>query len=800
MGKTADVINNFYGIVFAENSIFGGANALPRKRRRRETGLLDQRDIDLAVRHYVQAPRHPEAAQTLGEDHLVIIEGKRGLGKRAAAIALLGERTAGPLIVLSPASTMRELARRKYEAGNGYLVVDQVDSKRRPNADFAWHTVRDAVREAGAFLVVTRREPVGTDVEIVKAFRWEQPPLADVVHAHLAGAEHDVDEHEVEAALPAGSSMTDIAKVTARVAAGDTMPDALRCLDNAAVDVVRAWFDADRSQQEILEVTALVFSTDVTREEFAARRAALGAHLSIDGRTQSPDSPNSLVVTGPSGTPAFAEARYRDQVLAELNTRQPRSFWDGVSAWLEEIVPKGADLSVAFGLSGLAKVDPSMTESSYLEPWSTGALGWNGQTTAAFVVWAMCLDELSVSTALRIVRDWVRGSAVQRQTAALALSGELGVRFPTEAMHELRRLLAQSPTAGDDTYPDAFGTLFGVLEAEGDDGAVVLELLARLVDDTAENRLPPHTKDLVSRSVLAALTAHNETDDEPALSSFLRDQPDRVDLISTLTAPLLVNPTFLNDALRSVLAGVADLKADEIRRVTQSLTEAVATVQATKPGAATVPEEPPALPAPTEDPDNNDSRYPIVVRRRIERHARVPMPQWARRRTDRLLVPDAHEALVFHVDGDCVKDPGRRRRSHMVARATHVSLVDMTTKRPVRLSIAIRSAADVPFIARIGFACTVVDPVRVAQEGTDDARQRLRDHLCSHHPLAELGREHHPDDVDHVRRDVQARVRAFLSVRPVSWPGLDVELTTVEVLAPPTTTNPTDPVEPKDAD
>lgn len=745
-----------------------GAEGNTRRRHRRVTGVLGDRDVELVLAHHVPPPCQREAEQALGEDHVVIVEGPRGVGKRSAAIGMLRGRTQGPLVVLSPASTPTELANQTYQTGHGYLIADQVDTAKEPDAGFLWHPVRDAVRNAGAYLVVTRREPI-RELQVVTSVAWQQPPLEDVVHAHLAGAEHAAAE--LLATLPTGCTMTEIAKVTARVAAGDPVADALPLLDRTADDVVRSWFEAARTPREILDVTALAFSTGATGPEFESRRAALTNHAMVGDADSTGLDGNSLVTTGGSG-PAFTDSGHRNRVLAELAARQPKSFWNGVFAWLEEIVRAGADLPVAFGLAGLARADAATVENSVLEPWSAGRLGWSGQTTAAFVLWAMCLDEPLVPTALRIVRGWVRGSSAQRQTAALALSGELGARFPSEAVQGLRRLLEQSPR-GDDTYVDALGTLFATLEADGDDGATVLVLLGGLLDDVEQDRSSPGMKDRVLRSVLATLTARNALDDEPAISSFLRAQPDQTRLVSRLSAAVLADPTYLSDAVQALLAGVSGLKPEHSQVIRQHLADDMAAPVPVPQPTRTRP-----TPVPLPDIEADQRRYPIVVQRRLDTtRGRVLAP---RRRE--LPETAAHEVLVFHVDGGHLLADRRKQ-------ATHVSVVDMSADRSVRVDIAIRSADTFPFIALVRFACTVFDPVAVVRKGIDDAEKRLRDHLHGHHRLLELGRGRELRDVDHVRCDVTAWVRASLEIRPISLPGLDIAMSGIEVHAPVTLAN-----------
>ncbi|MGK3206594.1 hypothetical protein [Amycolatopsis sp. MEPSY49] len=763
----AEVVNHFERANIYHSVIGSGPAQRSGRRRgpRRRTGLLDERDVKRAVGTYVPPACHGEAAEALTTDHLVALVGARGLGKQTGAIALLHEKTPKPLLRLSPASTPDDLARHAYRKGRGYLVADQAEDGRYP--DFDWHRVRDAVRGAGAFLVVTRREPIGADVEKLTAIAWARPPLEAVVRAHLDGT----GAGELHAALPPDATMTEAAGAAARVAAGVSVGEAVRGLERSAADVVRGWFDAGPGRQDVLEVTAAAFGAELSAAELAARREALGRHVPDDGREAA--GPVARLVTAEG---VFADPRYAGLVLAELRARQPGAFWPAVSAWLTEILEtSGADVSIAFGLAGLSKVDADAVGRTYLEPWSAGRLGWAGQTTAAFAVWAMALDGRSRSAALQAVRGWASGSTAQRQTAALALSGELGAQFPAEAVQELRELL----TGSDESAPDALGALFATLTAEGDGGELVVDLLTELGDDDAR-----------TRSTVAVLTARSAKDDELAISTLLGTRPDLAAAAGKLAAPLLADARLRGEGLHAAIAAGRHLKPADSAEFERA---------AAGPGPVRARPRPPAADGsgaefaespgdsgaggagghPGDGPGRPEPGYPVTDRTRLK-----PRSGLSLRRARRLPEPGPDEVLVFHTGTGCRTDPGGRGRRRLVRRAGEITVVDRAAGRLVPVVVAIASAGPVPFRLVAGFSCTVTDPALVAASRVTDAGRRIRAHLSDDHRLGELGRDRRPSELDGVRRDVVARVRAFLLLRPLAIPGVEAKLTSLDLFAP----------------
>lgn len=595
-----DVLNVFQERVHAPNGMWGSMESGGRGRRfGPDTGKLDSQDVHRELEHYVPPPCQAKAEKSLLDDHVVIISGLRGSGKRAGALSMLRAGTDGPLVALSPVITPHELATRTYEPLHGYVVVDQVDTAKEADTDFAWMTVREAVREAGAFLVVTRTASVAEASGSVKHVFWERVSVETVLRAHL-GADVDV-VRELMTVLPDDCPMDDLADVTARVRAGESVPEALRHLDIAAAQSAREWFEQPRTRKEIVEVATLAFVTGVSEREFESRLAMLETQLEVllplpeqepvEGGTEPVLDQSRARRLGKDSLMkteklireqtairvlTFKDSGCRVCVLAELNKRMPTPFWDAVKVWIHDIVEDGVDFEVARGLALLAETDAVEVEASYLEPWSRGELGDEGRDTAAIVLWLMCFDEDTAPVALRVVRGWAMfGSRVQRLTAAVALSGELAAKFPTEALRRIWKLLEQSPDADADAYVRAFAMLFATLVHEPRHGAIALGLLARVLDDFEVRPPPLRKRELVTRAILAVLTVRGGPQYRLAIRHFIRNRPDRLDLVARVWAAVLLSRPHRRDAVRALLRSIDLLEPEEARGLGEALADAV---------------------------------------------------------------------------------------------------------------------------------------------------------------------------------------------------------------------------------
>ncbi|WP_410621546.1 hypothetical protein [Amycolatopsis sp. cmx-8-4] len=578
-------VNQFNGPIYADGAQFGIGPRRP-ERVKAAAGMLDDADVVAELRGYVPPGCFDTALTALGKDHVVGLHGSRGTGKRAGATALLREVTGGPLYVLSPMNRLKSLAEREYAAGSGYIIADRIAERKTADVDFTWRTVRDRVRDQGAYLVVTTTTPTEQgEVDSVAQVRWEPPDLRTVLRARLAGrADREDVIEQVLRAWPDGGQLHDLVGVAADIADGTAVAEALPKLDASLQDQVRIWFDEERDERDYLAVTALAFLDGARQRTFESALAQLEGKLAETVAGGEPDAlertqpellrqhrlklyaHDSLIKIERVGTdgvarhcPRFKEPRYRGFVLAELWAREEAPFWDGVSAWLDEVMPKEG-LRVAAGLAELARSAFDEVD-DILAPWADGRRGWPGQTTATHVLWLLSYDEALAPEALQLAAHWAgRGSPAERWTGAVALSGELGARYPHEAANRLWQLILQSHTVTGDAHV-ALAGLFVTLIKRTEDAGVVLTLLDGKLRRLAKPGATPGYIRATTRAILSVLSARDRIAGRHAAIEHLCAAPDRAAPVEgRLWAAALCNRPTRKRALTVLRASLNDLK------------------------------------------------------------------------------------------------------------------------------------------------------------------------------------------------------------------------------------------------
>jgi hypothetical protein len=176
--------------------------------------------------------------------------------------------------------------------------------------------------------------------------------------------------------------------------------------------------------------------------------------------------------------------------------------------------------------------------------------------------------------------------------------------------------------------------------------------------------------------------------------------------------------------------------------------------------------------------------FPIADSRLLDPARRKGFFRLRKREISELLRPEQHHHLVYRVDGRFVLDEAKRGVSDDdVVDATNVSMVDMRRNAPVEVEFTIPSGDAADFHVLVTFTCTVTDPVAVVRDGID-AERALLGYLRHRQMLFELGLKHTLTQINEVRRSVSAEVNAYVTIMPPTVPGLDVELTSVEVRTP----------------
>jgi len=178
--------------------------------------------------------------------------------------------------------------------------------------------------------------------------------------------------------------------------------------------------------------------------------------------------------------------------------------------------------------------------------------------------------------------------------------------------------------------------------------------------------------------------------------------------------------------------------------------------------------------------------YPIVRSDHLSEPTRKGRFGLGRKRRNPDEVPraGAHEVWVYRVDGHYIVDRGElQREDDQVVRADLVSLVNVGEGVPITVDLAIPSAEASDFTVRVTFACTVTDPARVVRENLS-ARSTILAYLRRDSKLSHLALQYRMADLNRLRVDAHARIRAYAEVRPLNVDGMRMRLDGVDVLTP----------------
>ncbi|MFI6042598.1 hypothetical protein ACIA8C_13240 [Nocardia sp. NPDC051321] len=612
-GNRSVYLNQYFtGTVNASGSRFGVSD-IP-KTPVPLTGKLNASDIEELAVGYVRPAAFAAAFEALQRVHAVVLEGASGTGRRAGATMLLHELATGPLKSLPP-MPVEELAKYEYEVGLGYLVADSEFAGPRVNSEHGWHTVRDQVCDAGAWLVITGPATNGRGSEFVPSVKWQQPETHAAVRTWLgltdiADSEFDAKLAEIESHVPSEFALSELRQVVTLVGNGVETADAIQVFKEGARQRVGEWFDAhdERSRRTMLTVTAAAFLGRCGQRLFESYLIELEHHFV--GTESAADGVNeTLVIRGdlipelrsimvddksllrlksaessitPKSDVAFREDSYREYVIAELWRRMDVNFWNIVRDWLCDILAESSDNEVthehgvAQALLELANIAFDEVAEAYLEPWSRGERGLACRDMAIFVLWDMCAGKVLAPVALQIAARWAEsGTAHQKWTAAYALSGVIGFSYPEEAAGKLWRLIIRSSNRDAEERCDELAELFARLATRSPQADAVLTFLVAKHGDA---RLGRRGRLLVEFAITRVLAIRDSVTGRSAIFSHLDDFPSQEDIVAQLWTIALRRNDFRRRVLDALLDGLHDLIeiSAEPERTTRTLASAFA--------------------------------------------------------------------------------------------------------------------------------------------------------------------------------------------------------------------------------
>lgn len=582
----------------------GESGSTPRRR----TGSLPDIDIQRTLRFYVR-PKTFAAAETILESRgLVLLDGPEGIGKSAGARALLVPR---PIVGLPPALTLDELASYSFRNGTGYLLQDWgADTGRGDSLAFEIEEVSRSLRDAGASLVITTRRPMLPRALRDVAVRWMRPDANSLIEASMPTLTPS-ERERVDARFAGGGSPRDIvAFADALVAADGKVDEVERVLDEAARDVVAQWFDALPTLDEVLFVAALAFFHGVREMSFeralaalrrakealeppeppAPERAAPAADREDEERSKKPAeaepkaeerrpfeqtrrvraTQTPLVAlqqdsagersSGTERRLVFEAPSFRGQVLEELWSRYGDELWEPVAIWLDDSVADSdeeARLSVSLGIALLAQVTGGHVRNAFLERWAAGTL--RERSAAAYTLWWLALSDSSAPFALAIATAWASGrDEHKRVTATLCLCGELGLRFPGEAMRWLWHLATGDTSAAIPAQLAIVDLFRASTLADEADTSVLSYLDGRLAKARRERGVTSasYSRILIVLSNILGCRGENDA----AVATLLVNRPEAANLVGRLWAETLISRPFRGDALVALRRALRNLE------------------------------------------------------------------------------------------------------------------------------------------------------------------------------------------------------------------------------------------------
>ncbi|MDL4772811.1 hypothetical protein [Actinomadura xylanilytica] len=461
-------------------------------------------------------------------------------------------------------------------------------------------------------VTTTAVRDAGTGAGAVRTVRWEPPHPERVLRARLGASVDEAVLVQAVEAVPEVWTMTDLVRFAKDVlavagSAGGVGDGAVEAMAGEAFRVaarrqVAAWFDGEPTRREVVEITVLAFVLGVGEREFEAYAAGfervLEGHVPVPPPHPAGSAPGSAPVqagaaTGTAvepapaaepfqpaadalpqrrsgritpggllklqrhsggGTPrrflAFKNPVQHRFVLAELWDRFDGAFWDAAGEWLDEVAgDPGTHVVVAKGLALLSFESFDEVETGYLARWADGGRLPLHQETAVLTLWFMCLDETLAPVALGAATSWVGyGTPRQRRAGALAFSGQLGVRYPDEALRRLWQLIVQDTDLSPEATA-AMAQLFATLASHGEGAGKVLLLLDAKVRGLAPTGADRRRYKLALAAAVQVLSVRAPQTGVPSIAIFLAERPDRLPAAAAVWAAALRHRPCRHDAL-----------------------------------------------------------------------------------------------------------------------------------------------------------------------------------------------------------------------------------------------------------
>lgn len=569
-------------------------------RVQRDSGLIVESLVTATRRYYLKPEGFSEKAAALRGGHLLLLVGREGTGRAAGALMLadLCRETGTPIYRLPPTRSLAELSRQRFKSGRCYLVYDWLRPSSGPSSveRFDADQLAARLRAAGAYLVLTTTQtsrPGAGSSAYEKA--WTAPDLGLLFDHCFERMAVTAEAQSVRGNLRERAARAGSARQVVRLVEGlvDGVHEALSAVEDNDREAITAWFDAEPGRRAVRAATVLAFAgragddgdrdVGVGQRNFELLYARLEeAQAAFRGDRPPEESPappddepqpqdrhtlfansglTDFIVpptrnpgVGAQHHPGFRTRRQRDLVMELLYQRYGNDVWGPVNLWLHEVADQSvvtdAQISVAYGLGRFALHAFDEVRSQYLEHWAAG--GWTQRTCAVYALWSMAESDDLAPPALSLATGWVHNRGPERAiTAAIALGGALGKRYPSEAMRRLWPLALRGRAISGYARL-AIGNLLAIESADETDSGGVARYLANKIRPLLKPQAATDERRAALWAVVGVLDLNGRSAEVPLAAQVLRERPGIAQSLGELWAGSLRSAPHRSDAVAAL--------------------------------------------------------------------------------------------------------------------------------------------------------------------------------------------------------------------------------------------------------
>lgn len=460
------------------NVSFAGSNNTSR-----QSGKFTVGTVNRIQSIYVPPPKYAQVFSALKEKCIVILQGKRRIGKVASALHLLSELVKSDKISeIDLSLEVQELKSFNFEPNEGYLI----DSLTQPSESDT-NLLEDISRRLQlpdnkrSYLVITVNEQIILPQEFSRYvvnwndlpdksqvfdnhLKWYAPDCYDQALAVSKDSDIKLLLEEKESNLP--PEIDALSDLICQVAKGTIeIEQVSERLTFKATQKIKGWFDSNQSTEvrafmialatlnknrfydidnasRLLYAKIVPFLDEETETEkldfWKSHQKQLEQVLahSVHGIEQTHFGSSSVELI------EFVNRKHQRLVLqhiwSEFYTLRPIFI-----NWLAELSQHedfNVRASVASCAGILSEYDFRLLLSTLITPWAKhNSIGL--RMLAAFALGVPAWNSESAPKVLSLLRSWSKGGNFQmRQTAAMACGGWFGVRFPESAIANLKEI------------------------------------------------------------------------------------------------------------------------------------------------------------------------------------------------------------------------------------------------------------------------------------------------------------------------------------------------------------------------